>query len=193
LIIAKSFDDSSHERSINVYFHALPEEQLEILRSWLSSHEDVSVVMLYWSPTFKLVELENISSLDEGLQTHGIPRRICLGFESPQTGAKTAYDFMLDNADWTCWDIGEFDAEGLRESQFSASTNNALNRKAWTSLATKIKKVTTAGMWVINPETGANRFYKQCRFSNGAAELAKSGKRLLPVGGWNYYLIERAL
>jgi hypothetical protein len=48
-------------------------------------------------------------------------------------------------------------------------------------------------MWVINPETGAKQFYKQCRFSPGAAVIFRSGKKLLAVGGWNYYEIEQRL
>lgn len=176
--------------AINVYFHALPEEQLKILHQWLSIHRDVLVVVMYWLDEFKLIELGSITSFDEVFETHGIPRRIGLGFESPNTEVESAYEFMRDNLNWVLWDIGEMNSERLKESQFSASTDNSTHGKTWTSLATQIKKATTAGMWVINPQTGTKQFYKQCRFSPGAASFFKSGKKLIAVAGWNYYEID---
>src|SRR5687768_3050471 len=176
--------------SITVYFHALPEEQLKILRQWLPAHRDILVVVMYWSREFKLIEQGSNPSFEGLLETYGIPNRICLGFEPPKTKAETGYEFLRDNDNWTAWDIGEFNSEGLRESHFSASTDNAVQQKTWASLATQIKKATTAGWWVVNPQTGGKQFYKQCRFSPGAAEIAQSGKKLLPVAGWNYYQIE---
>jgi hypothetical protein len=172
--------------AINLSFHALPEEQLEILRQWRPTHRDVLVVAMYWLPTFKVIEFD----FDEVLRTPGFPKRICLGFEPLRRGAESMYQFMIDNLNWTAWDIGELNEDGLRESQFSASTNNATHAKTWISLANQIRKATTAGMWVINPETGAKQFYKQCRFSPGAAAISRSGKKLLPVAGWNYYEID---
>ena len=91
--------------SNTVYFNALPEEQIYILRQWMS-HNEVFVVMLYWSPSFEMVAIRDLYHFDDTLESLGIPNRVCLCSEPPKMQAKTAYEFMMNNIDCCALDIG---------------------------------------------------------------------------------------
>jgi hypothetical protein len=50
-------------------------------------------------------------------------------------------------------------------------------------IAKRLKKMSKAGVLIINPNSGASTLSKTFRYTPGALALEKSGVQMLPVGG----------
>ena len=75
--------------------------------------------------------------------------------------------------------------DGLRVGCAATRSDDPERLRIWNSVLRQIRHHTTAGMWVLNPDTGAKGFYRRLRYSAAIVTLVSQGLSLLPVAGTN--------
>ena len=71
----------------------------------------------------------------------------------------------------------------LREGDLATLSGDPLRLKRWRSLFRRFRARTSAGMWVLHPDTGEKGFYKPLRYSSGVLDLIGAGQQLKTMTG----------
>jgi hypothetical protein len=180
-------------KNAQISLHALPDEILSFVEKWLAKGGLFAAVVRI-GPAFSVSQMFTADELRDDVARNGVPFRICLARTRFELHAATLHEFMAKNLIDCVVDIGAVSGEGLRESNISMSAEPGPGWKFWSSMAKEIKAATDAGLWAVSPVTGVRKFCKNNRYTIGAAKLAKEGRKLLPLAGWNFFEIngERA-
>ena len=109
--------------------------------------------------------------------------RLAFTLDEPNLDVRDGLRFADRNPDHLGIEIGKQSAKGLVQSWLAARTNNAHALTIWKEVAKRLKKVTKAGVTVINPDSGAAVASRSFRYSDGAKALESSGVEMLPFAG----------
>lgn len=100
-------------------------------------------------------------------------------------GGKDQLELQRSNPNFASLQLGRRSPRGLEESWFSAKTSDSLPDSealaVWKKLAQRIKKITTAGMTVENPNLGIRGPGRNHRYTAGAKRLHEEGVPLLTI------------
>lgn len=168
-----------------IQFHATPEELFEFIRC-LRSETSFSLAIIGWKP-FALRLIGKSEDFDfSGL--NNIERktslRIVLSNQESLVSADSEGRFYDNNPGCVTIDIGECSPAGLGESALSFIASDLDAIKFVNKVVSKLKKMTTAGVIAVNPNTGANGKIRTHRYSQGAKTLSDNGVKLLSLTGW---------
>jgi hypothetical protein len=167
--------------------HALPDELLAWLETWLSKGNFRAAVVRL-NPELSVVEVSSAGAFQAEIAERGLPFRVCLARAPFDLAAASLYEFMTKNTSECIVDIGAMTHEGLKESSITISSD-AEKWRFWSSAVRDVKSNTKAGLWAVSPVTGARELSKNNRYTAAAAKLVGSGRKLLPLAGWNFFEI----
>lgn len=172
---------------VNVQFHAVPSEIFEFVEYCSKEHELEAVLMQFY-PEFKIICINYYDFNSRLLELEKIDQ-ICLCNTKPYILVNSPYDFLTNNPNCLSITIGVFDDQSLRQSFLSGQTDNTELLTIWKKIVKKLNSITSAGVWVENPHTGVKAFYNRFRYTSNAKELFNDGIRMLPVAGWNQFIL----
>lgn len=173
---------------VNIIFHALPTEIITFAGEWADRH-NLYMTAIDFFP-FRVHVLRTAIELQGHVESAGMPRRICLSTRQPDATASSPLDFMNRNSSSLVLDIGKYADRTLVESVLSAKTERKEELRIWRLLASDLKSRTTAGLWGLNPTTGAKHYYRDHRYTSTVARETGHGLQLVPVAGWNLLFID---
>jgi len=165
--------------SFAIQFHASGEEIGAFVKECLEKQQIYATLMDFPPFSAREVSSSEIRAGVNGPKAHSI----MLSERRPHLPADTSLKLMDKNPGSLVLQIGKLTPEGLRES--CLSTLDASEK--WKSIARGLKKITRAGSWAINPNTGASAFARDHRYTEGAKELSERGIKMLAIGAGNFY------
>jgi hypothetical protein len=172
---------------LNIQFHAMPYEVLAFaIESAESSGLNMVIAQLF--PDFKIFAVER----DDFCRLNSVSIVINSIFfiqDIPRI-SDDYMSFLRNNANMLTLSIGKVDAEGLRESILSGQTEDTSIFKKWNIVSSKLKKITIAGVWIVNPNNNCKNYYKNHRYTVEARNRYRNGLKMMPGNGWNYFLLE---
>lgn len=172
---------------INVQFHAEPNEIVTLIKECVKEF-NLYVVLVKLQPSFTATLINTSDDVLENVATCNT-NRVCLCINQPNTLANSYLEFIDRNPDCLSITIGKFCDDKLEESVLATKTENIETFKVWKKVVKKLNFITLAGVWVVNPSNEAKAFYKQHRYTEGAKKLFEDGVKIMPVAGWNYYIL----
>jgi hypothetical protein len=140
----------------------------------------------YW-PEFKVVPLADWQQFKEQNQAIW---EVWIDLQPVRHNCKGQLSCCSKNQDRLALHLPEMRPEGLRAGNLGTVSEDEGHLKVWRSIIRYFRKQTTAGMWVMNPSSGARGLSKNIRYSPGIAELHRQGLKLLPFAGDNRVFIE---
>lgn len=176
-------------KTTQIVLHALPEELLSLVESWIDEGELFAAVLRI-GPVFSVVQVRTGGGLQQDVDRNGVPFRVCLSRTPFELDAASLHGFMGGNVVECAVDIGALSNEGLKESQVTIGPSDGGDGMFWLRVAKELKARTKTGLWAVSPITGTRKFFKNNRYTAGAARLAMGGKKLLPLAGWNVFEID---
>lgn len=168
--------------TINIQFHALPEEVTTFAKQCMEDFNLYAVAMRYFP--FEAVEV----GVDEmvGLTDVTPPyRELTLTLTKPLLLVKNDSDFKERTPNRVRILLEQIKPEGLRQIALSAQTDDAEVLPVWKEIASRLKKLTRAGVIALNPDTGAASPARMFRYTPGAEVTASGGIPMLPIAGGN--------
>jgi len=164
---------------ISIQFHATQDELAGFAKD-IASEPAVTSVAIYQSP-FKA---EKCSEDDFGkLLADPNCWRLAFSLKDINLPASGGLNFLDKNPDCLLLDVGHLTNEGLTQSCLSARTESPESLKAWKSIASRLKKMTRAGVIATNKSTGATSLMKSFRYSEGAKLLEEKGVAIIQFTG----------
>lgn len=175
--------------SINFQFHALTGELIGFVKEW-KKELNFHLVMVRLFPKFTALEMMSFDELEHLGPEFKEVDFIYLGLTQPNLSAASNFDFISKNPNYLSIHLGKLNERGLTESTVGGITESPENLKIWKKIVNGLRKNTFSGMWGINSINTAREFYKNARYTQGAYELAKGGKKLILGGCEIYYEID---
>ena len=171
---------------INIQFHSKVNEIIAFVKECIQEFQVYAVTMRF-KPEFKATLVDKANDIDNEFFKGNNIRSIFFLLNKPSMFIKNERKFLSENPGSLFIEIGNQTENGLKESCLSAMTDDPTLLKCWKKIANKLKKITFAGAWSINPHTSAKYFFKNHRYTSGAKELEVNGIKMLPAAGWNIY------
>lgn len=84
--------------------------------------------------------------------------------------------------------MGTQSDESLQESYFSIK-GDGKELYFWKRKINIFKKKLLKGAYVVNPLTGVKAFYKNSYYTSGGLQAFQKGVKIMPISGWNYYIL----
>lgn len=170
---------------INIQFHSKDSEIIAFIKECISEFQLYAVSMRF-KPEFTAELVDAVDINDEFFKENNI-ESIYFLLNKPSMPIKNERSFLSENPGSLSIEIGNQTEKGLNESCLSVMTDDQDLLKCWRKIANKLKKITFAGAWSVNPHTSAKSFFKNHRYTSGAKELEVNGIKMLPAAGWNIY------
>lgn len=170
---------------ISVQLHGTTEE-LVGFASQTAKEDGVQIVAVRLIPDFMLERIVDLDDEEFAARSENIDM-ILFCNSQPDLSAENTRELMDRNPDGMMLRIGRMKDNELRGSVLSARTDNEASLGVWREIAKKLRAITSAGAWVVNPNTGARTYSKKHRYTEGAKCLEAGGTRMKPVAGWNTY------
>ena len=164
---------------ISIQFHALRHELLPLVKQSMSDF-DLHVVAMTYFP-FTAVTL-SMGDLDRIFADPSTYRELAFTLEKAKLPVKTN-EFLDLNPDALALQIQSVAENGLRQSWLGCRTTNEAALSAWKKITRRLKRITSAGVTVTNPKTGAHAQYRTFRYTAGAKALEFTGVPMLPAAG----------
>jgi len=174
----------------NVQFHANPTETISLIKDFAKEY-NLHIVIIELYPSFIVNLLNDVGDIEN--VSICLTNRFCLYINKPDTTANSYLDFLDRNPDCLSVTVGKFTDNQLEESLLATQTEDSEYLKIWKKVLKKFTSVTLSGAWVVNPNNGTKVFYKQHRYTEGAKKLFDDGVKIIPVAGWNYYILSSGL
>jgi hypothetical protein len=174
--------------SINVQFLGLPSEIIDFAKECTINYK-FNLVVAQLFPEFKAIFVTDIDS-DNNFNKISCINQIYFLKAKPDMSINDYMEFLDKNPDKLVFSLGKYTNEKLTESALSGQTNDPELLKVWKTIAKKLKAMTLSGAWVVNPNNGSKSFYKNIRYTNAAKKVFDEGIKMLPGGGWNYYVLK---
>jgi len=169
-------------KSIMIQFHATLEELVEYLNS-MSSNFGLIITMMTFKP-FALKQVEgHISISDFLLEGENADVRLMLSKGKLDLDASSPNNFLDINTGTVVFDIGRLLEGGLHESALAFMSDDKDKIAIANKLATKLKKMTKAGVIAVNPVSGAEAKIRSHRYTVGAKAQYEEGIKILPAAG----------
>lgn len=159
---------------ITTQFYSMPDELLALIEGWKIEFGFHTVVMQLFPKliVFEISNPERISQLSLELTD---VFSVLMGPTKPKLDVKSRYEFLQRNKDFLIIDVGLPKEKGLGESAILGKTEDLSLYKVWKKIERDLRRSTKAGLWATNIETGAKHYYKDFRYTPGAAELSLAG------------------
>ena len=172
---------------INVQFFALPQEVKYYLMKWVESY-DLNIGHIAISPNFiyKALNPDDIESIVfESLEDN----YFVLSKSTIRTGFTKLNDFEYANPNTLFIQVGQLSKNFLKESWMYSLNNleDESSLKTWTNIVRDLKKTTSTGGWGIDETTGAKKYSKNIRYTDGAKQYFKQGAKIIPSIGKNVF------
>lgn len=171
---------------INIQFHSKRDEIVSFVKECIIEFQ-IDAVTMRFKPEFKATLIDKAKDIDNEFLKGNNIRSIFFFLNKPSMPIENERSFLAENPGSLFIEIGDQAEKGLNESCLSAMTDDPTLLKCWKKIANKLKKITFAGAWSINPHTSAKSFFKNHRYTSGAKELEVNGIKMLPAAGWNIY------
>jgi hypothetical protein len=128
--------------------------------------------------------------LDEDVDTvRSRWRRILLTLRAPPVAATADVDILYANPSALVLDLGAETSDEMRAARLSCKEPDAQTTKIWQRANRALKGMTSAGVAVVNPTTGAEGWDRNQRFTAGAEDFFLRGGTLRAFAGVNVYRI----
>jgi len=170
-------------KKIIIQFHATLEELLEYMNS-VKSELGLFMTLMVLKP-FILKEINDILSVDDLMLEGDI--RIIITKEKPNIDASSPNNFYDLNPGSVGLHIGQLTGESLNESSLSFMSDDKDKIAIANKLASRLKKITKAGVTVVNPVNSAEANARSHRYTKGAKAMYDKGVKILPVAGNSFY------
>lgn len=171
---------------ILIQFHAMPEETCRLVAS-VAIENTLHVAAVRYFP-YRVSQVDPQSILS-ACQTGDFPDRLVLTVSPPDLNVTENLELYERNVGCLIIDNGALSNGELRESALSARSNDPTQLKMWRRISSRLKSMSSSGVFVINPTTRAYASSKNHRFTEGAAAFHRSGGILRPIGG-NYIVLD---
>jgi hypothetical protein len=165
---------------ILIQFHGLREELLPFVKRAASDFGLHVVAMRFFPFQAVVVDAHN---LDDVMSECSPYDRIAFvrGVLSPSV--TSGNDFLDRNPQSLILDLGTRTETGLKESLLSARTSDPETASVWKEIVKRLKAMTVAGAYAVDPATGAAVKARTHRYTAGAKNLELSGIQMLPIAG----------
>lgn len=163
-------------------FHALPEEVTAFAKQCMEELGLYAVAMKFFPFEATEVTAEEMGKITQASLPHG---HLALTLTKPKMPAKDQFDFYAKNPGHLHISLPTKDPEGLRQVALSTRTDDPELLSIWRKVARRLKGMTRAGVFVMNPDTGASGWQRTFRYTEGAKAMASTGVPMLPVAGGN--------
>jgi hypothetical protein len=167
-------------KKIMIQFHATSEELVEYLNS-VSNELDLIMTVMPLRP-FSLKRIDDLLSLQNIDVNSDI--RVILTKDELHVGATSPNNFYDLNPGTIGLDIGRLTERGLEESALTFMSDDADKIAIANKVASKLKKITKAGVVAINPNTGKQAKVRTHRYTADAKKLYDEGVKIVPLGGF---------
>ncbi len=167
---------------INIQFHALPEELRRFAEQCVHDFDLHVVAMKYFPFEANEVPQDSLSSV---FSTTALFRELAFTLERPVLPVVSNLDFYDKNSNKLRLDIQRPTKDGLRQTWLACRTNDTTALSVWKQIAKRLKKITKAGVIVVNPNSGCSAPCSSFRYTAGAKALECEGVRMLPAAGGN--------
>lgn len=168
--------------TINIQFHALPEEVIAFAKQCMEDFNLYAVAIRYFPFEAVEVGVSKMVSLTDATPPY---RELTLTLTKPLLSVKDDSDFKEKTPNRVRILLEQIKPEGLRQSALSAQTDDAEVLAVWKEIASRLKKLTRTGVIALNPETGATSPARTFRYTPGAKVTASGGIPMLPIAGGN--------
>ena len=159
--------------------HILPEEIGALIHDLLREFSCKIVVDLVLPNETKNVEEENLDLWIEDRRTWEILLSLNTDRIIPDVDE---YGRRINTLFWRIVRVRE---NKLSQTALTTNITDATFEEFANKAFARLKKVTTAGVYTLHPDTGAVGFTRLFRYSSGAALFEENGGILLPVAGGN--------
>ncbi len=174
--------------SMVVQFHATPEEILEFIKS-VTLDLRLTLTLVRFKPFFlkelesrEIQRLNDLSSADLGVSY--------LLSQQPLNLEANSKNMTLElNPGCVIVEVGKMTEFALHESCLSFVSEDHEEIGTAKKVTSRLKKITRAGVDVVNSESGATGRIRSHRYSEGARIKCKEGLKLIPLSGSNYIRI----
>lgn len=173
-------------RSISIQFHTTADELFEFVAS-VSSEFGLIITMMNLKP-FYLEKVEgefNVCDFVTNLEKGGL--RLVLNSNIPCLKSTSPNSFLDENPGSIVIDVGRLSESGLEESALSFISDEESKILIANKIASRLKKITKAGVIAVNPFNGAEAKVRSHRYTEGAKSMYNQGVKILPVAGHNFY------
>ncbi|MFN7168239.1 MAG: hypothetical protein ACK4NV_14410 [Pannonibacter sp.] len=170
-------------RKMTTQFHATLEEIVGYANS-VKSEFGLAVTLANFRPfALKIVEGDlTVHDLDHGLYINIVFTKLKL-----VTNAASQIAFYDLNPGMVNLRVGGLTEKGLEESFLTFMSDDDEKIALATKLASRLKKLTKAGVVGCNPITGAEGFNRNHRYTPGAKLLCEAGVKILSLTGSTFY------
>lgn len=172
-----------------IAFHATKDELINIIDKCIYKY-NLYIVCIKIFPEFECEMVRKEEFKEKFNSTKNI-KFISLYNYEPNVSVKEYNDFLDTNKDGLLCYVGEQKIDSLKESYISTITDDVYTLKIWKSIIRSIKRSMIKGAWVANPYNSARKYHKDINYTVGAKKLFEEGVKILPVAGWNFYILEK--
>jgi hypothetical protein len=167
---------------ISIQFHALPKELLTFTKQCVSDF-NLHVVAMRSFP-FEAIKVA-YDQLDDIFAESSPYTELVFFLYEPMIMVRAKTFLYDENPDGLHLDVPRVNDKGLRQAWLATRTANADAIFVWRKIAARLKKITKAGVIVINPDSGASGVARTFRYTAGAKVLESSGIVMRPGAGGN--------
>lgn len=166
--------------SVSVQFHSLPEEMVPFVRQIVKEF-GLHVTVMRFFP-FRVSHV-NEEGLDRLIVNPDAFLEFAFSLTPSTLSVSSQLDFGDKNPSCMYLQIEHPTDEGLAQSCLSSRTDDNEALSVWRKVASRLRRMTTAGVTVTNLDTGATGVEKSFRYTEGAKKAEKEGMRMLSVPG----------
>lgn len=166
---------------ISCQFWALPEEIAPFVKNFVIEFRLHIVGMKFFPFTAIEIEQERIENV---ILNHPEFERYAFTLYLPDIPDRSdQIEFSNMNPNRLTMDIGRITEKGLSESWLTTRAQDPEVFAIWKKVANQLRKMTTAGVTTINPNTGESGYERTFRYTVGAKQCEVAGIPILPVAG----------
>lgn len=169
-------------KSISIQFHATIEELVQFVET-ASADLGLPVTMMVLQP-FSLKSVDGKIDIDELLALlEDSFVEFVLSADEVNENATSTLNFADHNPGRIYVQIGQSTPGSLQQSALMFMSDDEDKIRTANRVASRLKKMTKAGMIAVNPDTGAEAKIRIFRYTDGAKAKYDEGIKLLPVAG----------
>lgn len=171
--------------NINIGFHATIDEIIQKIKSVMFQYKLNAIVVKLWPEfEFEIIDQMTFEIKDEYINS---ARFIFLCSEVPSQLSKNYNEFLSQNVENLVLQIGDRTEGSMKESTIGTRATDLENVKLWKKVISIFKKEMNQGVWIIDPRSGAKKYYKNHYFTIGAQNAYEKGIKMKAFAGLSEY------
>jgi hypothetical protein len=169
----------------NIGFHATIGEISQKIKIVMFQFNLTAIVVKLW-PEF---EFEIMDQLTFEVKNEYIDsaRFIFLCKEVPGELSKNYNEFLFQNVENLVLQIGEITEDSMKESTIGTRATEPENTRLWKKIISIFKKEMYQGVWIIDPRSGAKKYYKNHYYTIGAKNEYEKNIKMKAFAGLSEY------